>query len=71
MCEEKKSIETQLFEMMRLQCRLMDQIRMALTKIEKRIKGDQHPMVSKDAEVMALYGQKKPEKTLPPLDDRI
>jgi len=70
MCEEEKTVEQKLFEIMRLQCRLMDQIRIAIEKLEKRIKGEKHPMVSKDPEVLALFKKKKREDPRP-LDDII
>ena len=63
--------ENEVFELLKLQCRLMDQIRIAVEKLERRIKGEQQPMVAKDRDVVALF--KKDHKTEPeiPLDDRI
>ena len=66
---ENKPIEEQMIDLLKLQIKVMDNLRVAVEKLEKRIKGDLHPVAFKDSSVVDLIGKQLPPR--PPLDDRI
>ena len=69
MCEEKP-IEEQVIEVMKLQCKLIDDVRREIEKPRKTIKGERNPMASQSREVRDLLGRRNPEPDIP-LDDRL
>lgn len=67
MCEEK---EERLEFILKLQCKLIDDVRREIEKLRKTIKGEKHPVATMDDNVRILFDRKRKEPEIP-LDDRI
>ena len=69
MCEEEK-IEEKLEFLMKLQCKLVDDVRREIEKLRKTINGEKHPVSSMNEDVRRLFHRKSPQPEIP-MDDRI
>ena len=70
MSEDERPIEERIEFMMRLQCKLIDDVRREIEKLRKTWKGEKQPMATMDEDVRRLFKREIPKPEIP-LDDRL